>query len=212
MPTLSRERFAATKRHRKIGGAIDYSLFEDCDGSREQQRGCIADHFEELGLSVTPEDRAALDRIEPTQSSAKGFLGDWYDVRAHKLIARGHWYTESESVDDPTVESLDRLRPKGSSGPLPEVGGRGQFAYAFFQTPYGLHANGAEKQADFEAVWATLSPPDTSPAYFDWSSDRLTALFEPYYKAGAEWWGVFLFTIYVQAQCRLWVMSASTTD
>ncbi len=45
----------------------------------------------------------------------------------------------------------------------------------------------------------------------DWSSPRLPEA-SRFFAAGMEWWGVFLFTIYVPQIRRLTVIAGSTAD
>ena len=54
-------------------------------------------------------------------------------------------------------------------------------------------------------------PPDLAQVILDWSHPRLPDA-SPYFAAGMEWWGVFLFTVHVPALGRLTGIAGSATD
>lgn len=58
---------------------------------------------------------------------------------------------------------------------------------------------------------ALILPAGSGEIITDWSSRRLGELSE-YFRAGLDYWGVFLFTIFHPSTARLVVLSASTTD
>ncbi|MBN9467142.1 MAG: hypothetical protein J0J10_00035 [Bosea sp.] len=56
-----------------------------------------------------------------------------------------------------------------------------------------------------------LFPPLQKAEITDWSSPKLPEVSD-YFADGMEWWGVFLFTIYLPDLKRLTVIAASATD
>jgi hypothetical protein len=111
---------------------------------------------------------------------------------------------------NPRLRQLDDLVMAGGVE-IPDPGGGGQFAYAFSWTPYGLHAKPREIQQLFDAITDFVLPPGADHEIWDWASPRLPEVSQ-YFEAGMDWWGVFLFTIYVPSLRRLTVIAGSTTD
>lgn len=95
---------------------------------------------------------------------------------------------------------------------VPSLGARGYFAYAFGHPPYGIHPDSDIKREAIQALQQLLRPAGTEVYPYDWSCEELLLIAPDYYSAGAEWWGVFLFTIQIPLIRRLWVASASATD
>jgi hypothetical protein len=87
----------------------------------------------------------------------------------------------------------------------------GQFAYAFSEPPYGLQARPSEVQELFCAIRDFILPRGSEHEISDWSSPRLTEASD-YFTAGMDWWGVFLFTVYLPTLRRLTAIAGSTTD
>ncbi|WP_027999280.1 hypothetical protein [Sinorhizobium arboris] len=63
----------------------------------------------------------------------------------------------------------------------------------------------------FEEVRDFILPPFDGSEILDWSDARLPEVSD-YFDAGAEWWGVFLFSVYIPARRRLTIVAGSTTD
>jgi steroid 5-alpha reductase family enzyme len=66
-------------------------------------------------------------------------------------------------------------------------------------------------QAVFDEIRDFILPPAHQYEICDWSSPRLPEVSD-YFTDGMEWWGVFLFSIYVPALKRLTIVAGSTTD
>lgn len=105
-----------------------------------------------------------------------------------------------------------RFAPKPTSYTLPRPGTGGDFARAFTDPPYG---HGKTSLQDLEAAFNELRdfilPAWHEAEIRDWASPQLVEVSE-YFKAGMEWWGVFLFTIYVPSLGRLSAIAASASD
>lgn len=89
--------------------------------------------------------------------------------------------------------------------------GDGQFAYAFSQPPYPLHAPPEAVQDLFDSLRMVLLPPWQPATILDWSHPSLPEV-SAYFEDGAEWWGMFLFTIHLPVTGRLVVIAGSATD
>jgi len=70
--------------------------------------------------------------------------------------------------------------------------GRGQFARAFLDPPYGLHAKPQpdEVQAVFGEIRDFALPPKQHCEIDDWSNERLPEVYD-YFEPAMEWWGVY---------------------
>ncbi len=192
----------------KMGGALGFAVFEQADGTEDEaltairmaMRGCHgfeAGRLRELGYRF-------LKR--------QAFLGDWYDDDRRLLVKRGSWsLADGREMENPPLRSVDRLKIVSGSSRIPDVGCGGQFAYAFSQPPYSLNARPSEVQNVFDAIIDSVMPPDHRASIRDWSHPALPEVSD-YFDAGAEWWGVFLFSIYVPDLRRLTIIAGSTTD
>lgn len=108
--------------------------------------------------------------------------------------------------------SARQLLPRQSSYFIEMPGTGGDFARAFTDPPYGLYGCSWTRAVElFYAVRDYLLPARSSPEIIDWAHERLPEA-SPYFEAGMEWWGVFLFTIYLPSVRRLAVIAGSTTD
>jgi hypothetical protein len=187
-------------------GVIDFHVFAEVEALDEDI--CL----EAIATSVPGLDREKLRAISCRHVDDQTFFGDWYDTNQGVLIKRGTWRTEDgRTLENPVLTDLEGLRISSGAFEHPGLGSGGQFAYAFVNPPYGLGASPKEVQRVFEGVRRFLLPPDTVHEILDWSDPRLPEAAE-YFKAGMDWWGVFLFVVFVPDHQRLVVISASTTD
>jgi hypothetical protein len=173
---------SAFKRFASMGGVVDFAVFEDASGTEDD---CLA----AIPAALQPRTTLHIEtlrRLGFRRLDERTFLGDGYDSESGRL-------------------RLD----KASSRALPLAGSGGQFADAFSDPPYGLQANDAAVQAVFQDIKAFLMPSGSD--ILDWSNPALPEVSD-YFDAGAEWWGMYLFTIYVPDLRRLSVIAASTTD
>lgn len=196
------------RRFRKIGGVLDFGVFGDSDGTD-------ADIAEAVGETLRHGRRFDGDRLIALGSRPvfkRALLGDWYDPESKTLLRRGEWTTsDGRELKDPPLPSLGNTKLVSGVGTLPEVGASGQLAYAFSCPPYTLDAKPAEVQELFDAIIAFLLPRELHHEIRDWSSPALVEVSD-YFEAGAEWWGVHLYTIHIPELRRLAVIAGSTSD
>ena len=139
------------------------------------------------------------------------FYGDWYDVDGDALLKFGTITTDDgRNLVNPRLRDLDRMTVSRAFH-IPEAGMGGQFAYAFSEPPYGLQARPSEVQELFCAIRDFILPRGSEHEISHWSSPRLTEASD-YFTAGMDWWGVFLFTVYLPTLRRLTAIAGSTTD
>jgi hypothetical protein len=154
----------------------------------------------------------ASDALSNREIDRLAFYGEWYDAATRSLLKIG-MYTSSDGkvLVNPKLRNLRGIRLVSGGGPIPEVGIGGQFAYAFSWTPYGLRTNPEEVQELFDKITEFILPANLDHKILDWTKGDLSEV-SPYFAAGMEWWGVFLFTIHVPEIQRLTVIAGSTTD
>lgn len=195
-------------RFGKIGGVLDFAVFESAEGGDEEI-------LEAVGLALPNGKRfdpgrlrqLGYRRIEP-----RVLFGDWYDRGSGHLLRRGDFGTEDgRALKDPALVALDRETILSGGGVLPEAGAGGQLAYAFANPPHSLDTPGSEVQALFDEICGFILPPLHWSEIFDWTSPRLPEVSD-YFEAGMEYWGVFLFSIHVPALQRLTIIAGSTSD
>jgi len=198
----------AFSRFEEMWGVLDFAVFEDATGSEEEMLAAVP---QALGASFTV-DVERLRSLARRPIPENVFFGDWYDPASGKLLSLGNYITDNgDELQDPKLIDLSGLRIKSSSAALPEPGAGGQFAYAFSSPPYSLRAMPEDIQATFDEIRAFILPRKTQAEIFDWTDPRLVDVSE-YFSAGMEWWGIFLFSIYVPSLRRLTIVAGSTTD
>lgn len=196
---------ASFTHYHEIGGAVIFRVFDDADGTEDEAfdvicrcvPDCNADALRAIGFSVIDDAK---------------FFGDWYDLESAALVRRGDFTLESgRRLLDAKLVEFEGERVLHGGNPVPEPGAGGNLAWAFAFPPYGLRATPREIQNLFDKIRHLILPPKLEHAIRDWTSPDLQKA-SPFFEAGMEWWGVFLFTLYVPAYRRLTVAYASTTD
>ncbi len=141
------------------------------------------------------------------------FFGSWYDPADGGLIFDGRINTtDGRCLTRPKYRDLKGVKHSSSGyGCKEEAGSGGDFAHLFCQPPYGLHARPEDVQAMFDAITSVILPKDEDAEIRDWTTVALAEV-SPYFKAGLEWWGILLATIYLPQSRKLSVIMASTTD
>lgn len=198
---------SAFSRFRAMGGVLDFAAFEDANGTDDEALSAVPQV-----LRTGTYDQEKLRSLGSQRISERTFFGDWYDYETGVLLKGGNWVTkDGRTFNNPPLAKIAGLDIVSGGGGLPA--GPGQFAYAFLDPPYGLHAKPPpeEVQAVFDEIRNFILPPGQSCEIADWSNERLPEVSD-YFEAGAEWWGVFLFSIYVPSLRRLTIIAGSSTD
>jgi hypothetical protein len=195
----------AFERFQQIGGVLDFMVFEDAHGGDAEPLAAMA-------AAVPGWCVKASEALSNREIDRLAFFGEWCDAETGSLLKLGQ-YTSSEGkvLVNPKFRDLQGIQLDSGGGPIPEAGTGGQFAYAFSFTPYGLWANPEEVQELFDEITEFILPANLDHKILDWSRSDLSEV-SPYFAAGMEWWGVFLFTIHVPEIQRITVIAGSTTD
>jgi hypothetical protein len=193
---------AAFARYDAIGGALEFHVFEDADGGVEEAVALIQQ-------AVPDADLDALRDLGFREIDDQKFYGGSYDATSDSLLKLGNWGAQGRLIN-PRLRDLESLLLTGG-GLIPEPGLGGEFAHAFSFTPYGLRASPVEVQELFDKVRHVILPPRLPHIIRDWASPDLVKV-SPIFEQGMEWWGVFLFTIFVPDWRRHTVIVGSTTD
>lgn len=194
---------AAFFRCEEMFGALQFTVFDDADGDVEEAVGAIC-------TVIDGADGEALRNLGFRELDDAQFYGDWFDSKTDSLLKLGNWRGAQGELVNPRLRDLDSLKLSGGAW-IPEAGAGGQFAYAFANTPYGLKATPTEVQELFDKIRHVILPPNVQHIIRDWASPDLVKV-SPLFEQGMEWWGVFLFTIYVPDWRRHTVIVGSTTD
>lgn len=195
---------SAIARYHEINGVVEYAIFDDADGDPDTA-------FEAICASVPIDDREALRATGFRKIDDATFFGEWYDPATGALLLIGQYtFEDGRAYTNAPLRDLEGLRVVNGGSPIPPAGGGGEYAYAFTRPPYGMRGR-AETQHLFEKINHFILPEGVEHEILDWSSPELPKA-SPYFEAGMEWWGVFLFTIYVPDYRRLTIAYASTTD
>lgn len=187
-------------RFHEIGGVVEFASFEDASGDPDEALNAICE--------VVPHiDKERLRAIGFRQVDDKQFYGDRYELETHSLL------TDEFLSGAPTRRRFREIGDAraNSGGSIPEAGAGGQFAFAFVAPPYTLTGTANEIQNLFDKIMHFILPTGVGHEILDWTSADLPKA-SPYFEDGMEWWGVFLFTLYVPEYRRLTVAWASTTD
>lgn len=198
----------AFERFETMMGVLDFAVFEDAAGGHEEVLSAIPQALRHAG----PFDMEKLRLLGGRPISEKTFFGDWYDLDSGKLLKLGCYKTaEGLELENPALGALDDVRIMSGGWNCPEPGTEGQFAYAFSNPPHSLVAKPSEVQAAFEEIRDFILPPRQRSEIIDWSHPRLPEVSD-YFAAGAEWWGIFLFSIHIPSMRLMTIIAGSTTD
>lgn len=123
------------KRFAKKGGVLEFAVYEECMGSDEE----ILTAIESAIPGRYKVNIGVLEALGYRKISERKFFGDWYDCDRGQLLMKGRHTTSSgQTLVDPPLKKLDRVRVASGASSLPELGSTGQFAYAFSNPPYRL--------------------------------------------------------------------------
>nr|WP_315379662.1 hypothetical protein [uncultured Sphingomonas sp.] len=196
---------SAFDRYEKMGGVLDFAVFEDSGGAEQEITPAIPQALRHASTF----DETRLQALGCRLISHAEFFGEWYDLESGALLRAGSYRTvDGSMIRNPTFPSLDDLNIVSGSTPIPEVGLGGQFAYSF---AWGLDGKPSEIQNLFDEIINFILPMGEQVSIMDWSSPYLPEVSD-YFSDGIEWWGVFLFTIYVPGLRQLTIIAGSTTD
>lgn len=199
---------SAFKRYERMLGVLVFAMFEDANGTNED----ILTAMPRALRRACAFDAERLRSLGCRRIRKRAFFGDWYDLGSGKLLKLGrHTTADGSELRNPKLKKLDGVQITSGAAPCPEPGAGGQFAYAFSNPPYGLKGRGSEVQAVFEEIRDFILPPMHRSEITDWCSPQLPEVSD-YFAAGMNWWGVFLFSIYIPATHRLTIIAGSTTD
>lgn len=191
-----------------IGGCLHFAAFECAEDD-------IPTAAQAIVRLISRFDKISLDGLLASgcrEIEEPRFFGDWYDLSNGRLRLMGGVNTaDGQRLENPYLLDLEGVETAGSAHGVPGTFEGGNFAYAFYSTPYPLTASPTAIQAIFDGVRRFILPPRHTAIIRDWTSEALPDI-SRYFQAGAEWWGVFLFTIYVPDLKQLTVIAGSTTD
>lgn len=186
-----------------MGGVLYFEVFSSKTAGEAGYRDAIGMTLAQM----SPVDDKALRELPGRRITEQALMGDWYDPNSGDLIRKGiHKTRDGRELTDPRLRSLAGVEIVSGGSPL----GNG-LAYAFQFTPYGLSGGPLEVQKAFDAIRAFILPSGQESRIYDWSHARLDTL-SPYFKAGLEWWGVFLYTVHIPATGQMTVITGSATD
>jgi len=169
-------------RYDEAGGVLQHFLVENAGADEAAARAAIV-------ACVPTMDAAGLAILESRRIDRQQFLGRWCRPPDDELVG---------------LDSSGMFLPD-----TPYDGGN--YAYAFAFTPYGMKASPADIQSMFSEMMEIILPRNEEATILDWASPKLVDV-APLFRWGAEWWGVFLFTIQFPRLRKLVVIAGSTTD
>ena len=197
---------AAFDRYARMG-ELEFALFDDADGTPEQ----IVDAVRQALPPSASLDGARLLQLGSRVIDQRTFYGDCLSADGRDLIRRGIWHTaDGQHLTDPTFRQLAGLQVVRGGGSRPAPGTGGNFALGFSQPVHGPGDPPAMQEL-FDAIRAVLLPPATPAEIRDWASPHLNEVSD-YFAAGMEWWGVYLFSIYLPEWRQLAIVLGSATD
>lgn len=191
-------------QYREAGGELEFEIFEDADGTPDEVFAALCNWIPDCNTD-------ALRAVGFRQIEDAQFYGDWFDPSSNSLLQKGFTQTGDAEFVDVRLADLEGARVVGSGGPIPPAGDGGQFAYAFSRPPYGISLSPKATQELFDKLRQFIAPPGVDHIILDWTSAELPNV-SPYFEAGMEWWGVFLFSIYIPDYRRLTLIRGSATD
>ncbi|WP_090646455.1 hypothetical protein [Asticcacaulis taihuensis] len=196
------------KPYYQMGGVLQFIVYDGAQDGESDSMAAIHDGLANTGSL----NESAFAKLKGRQISLGQFFGDWYDPADGGLIKLGSVTTVGgQNLSNPKLVSLENLQVASSGGPGVEVGAGGQFAYAYLNPPYGLAGTPVEIQSRFDDIREAILPKAHAATIFDWTNPSLDKVSD-YFTAGKEWWGIFLFSIYIPDLQKLTIIAGSATD
>lgn len=199
---------AAFDRYALLGGALEFALFDDADGTPEQ----IVEAVRQALPSCASFSGERLLQLGCRPIHQTRFFGSYLGNDGRDLIRRGTWRTaDGQQFTDATFRQLAGLRVTSGGHSPPDPGEGGNFALGFAFPVHGPGGDPLEWQYLFDSIRTVLLPPATPAEIRDWASPHLDEVSD-YFAAGLEWWGVYLFSIYLPDWRQLAIVLGSSTD
>lgn len=198
---------AAFHRYARLG-ELEFALFDDADGTPEQ---IVAAVHQALPPRASF-DGARLLQLGSRELDRSQFFGPSLSPDGRDLIRQGTWRTaDGREWTDPTFRQLAGMQVVSGGSGWPDPGTGGNFAHAFSRPVHGPGGDPLEWQQLFDVICAVLLPPGTRAEIRDWATPQLGEVSD-YFEAGLEWWGVYLFSIYLPEWRQLAIVLGSATD
>lgn len=147
-----------------------------------------------------------ISKMEGKRISVHEFFGSHFDCNSRRLLLRGRtpehrndffWFGTEESDESMVYLPLSKSEYMTDG-----------FAQAFTETPHGLGGSATEAHELFITIYGELFTNFAAPDHiWQWSTD-----WSNYFDAGYEWWGSFLWTVYIEGNAFIVGAAASTTD
>jgi len=196
------------KPYYEMGGVLQFVVY---DGAQDAEIDALAAIHDGL-VNTGSLNESAFEKLTGRKISEAQFWGDWYDPADGSLIKLGNvTTTDGRSFTNTKLLSLEKLQVVSGGSPGVDVGAGGQFAYAYLNPPYGLTGSPAKIQKTFDDIREAILPEGHAATILDWTSSSIDKV-SNYFKAGKEWWGVFLFSIYIPDLQKLTIIAGSATD
>lgn len=200
--------YAIIRRYNDMGGVLSFSIFDGAEDAEADSRTAIHQVLAAMG----PVNEDGFRALQPRHIGEALFFGDCYDPGDGGLIKRGTWKTiDGRELTNPKLTALDGVTLVGGGSALPDPGSGGDFAYAFLNPPYGMSGSPSDLQEVFDGIGGVVLPAGYDSVILDWTTPKLKGV-SSYFEAGMEWWGVFLFSIYIPAKQQLTIVTGSATD
>ena len=186
------------------GGAIGITYMESTEDT-------LANHAKVLDSILETFDIDALINLKPPTIKERNFHGTWYDYANELLVF--DISDPSKKIKNPKDRGtyfIDMPSFPDAYGIYPPDFNSGNFAYAFCQPPYPLDLSPQSIQNLYSDIIQKICPKH-DVRILNWYSEALINL-APELKEGTEWWGVFVFTIYVKSTRTIFALVAAETD
>lgn len=192
--------------YRSSGGVIFVSVCEEA----EDTHAC---HAAALAAAINSKDAERVlnkvSNVVPIEIDEETFHGSYFDYDRHLLRHNGtNNLTGGGTQTNPFYKDIWSKR-SGSSH-IPDLWSLGEFAYAFCQPAYGLTMTPYKIHETYLAITSEVAPRDQC-RILSWQKEEILDA-DPWLKAGDDWWGVFVFSVYNKNTGQLFGIAASDTD
>lgn len=192
--------------YRSSGGVIFISVCEEAEDTHD----C---HAATLAAAINSKDvekvSNKVSNVVPVEIEEEAFHGSHFDYDRQLLRHNGTVnLSRGRSQTNPYYK--DMLSNMGCSSDIPDLWCLGEFAYAFCQPAYGLSMKPFEIHETYSAITSEVTPRNQC-RIFSWQKEEILDA-DPWLKAGIDWWGVFVFSVYNKNSGQLFGIAASDTD
>lgn len=188
------------------GGVISISVCEEAEDTHVCHAAAVTAAINSKDIERVSNK---VSNVVPVEINEETFHGSYFDY--DRQLLRHNGTINLAGGDTQTNPFYKDIESKwGGSSHIPDLWSLGEFAYAFCRPAYGLTMKPFKIHETYLAITSEVTPRDQC-RILSWQKKEILAA-DPWLKAGVDWWGVFVFSVYNKNTGQLFGIAASDTD